>query len=70
MIACMGGWCTKRGKCAHYHADGLARRAPVERLCGVFQDEPVPMYHPVKNSAPKRDLEACEVKCHDTENTG
>ena len=29
--ACMGGWCTKRGHCQHYHA--ADRQEPSERLC-------------------------------------
>lgn len=29
--ACMGGWCTKREKCPHFHATD--RREPAERLC-------------------------------------
>lgn len=28
---CMGGWCTARGSCAHYHS--TARIEPAERLC-------------------------------------
>lgn len=31
LIACMGGWCTKREACANYHAED--RRYPAERLC-------------------------------------
>lgn len=29
--ACMGGWCTKREHCPHYHAE--YRHQPAERLC-------------------------------------
>lgn len=29
--ACMGGWCTQRDHCAHFHADD--RNQPAERLC-------------------------------------
>lgn len=29
--ACMGGWCAKRGHCAHYHAENTTD--PAERLC-------------------------------------
>ncbi len=29
--ACMGGWCTRREKCPHFHATGDAN--PAERLC-------------------------------------
>lgn len=44
MIACMGGWCTKRDQCAHYYAEGSE---PAERLClrgadGVRQIEATP----------------------------
>jgi hypothetical protein len=31
---CMGGWCTARGSCAHYHSD--SRMIPSERLCGPY----------------------------------
>ena len=34
--ACMGGWCTLRAKCPHYHA--ADRREPEERLCWPGQD--------------------------------
>lgn len=34
--ACMGGWCTKRGHCAHYHATDTTE--PAERLCPPGQD--------------------------------
>lgn len=29
---CLGGWCQRRDKCAHY-ADPTARHNPAERLC-------------------------------------
>lgn len=32
MTACLGGWCTRRDRCAHYHA--VDRRHPVDKLCG------------------------------------
>lgn len=32
MTACQGGWCTRRDRCANYHA--VDRRHPVDRLCG------------------------------------
>jgi len=36
MNACMGGWCTKRDHCTHYHrAD---RDEPSERLCKPGDD--------------------------------
>lgn len=34
--ACMGGWCLKRGHCAHYHATDTSD--PAERLCPPGQD--------------------------------
>lgn len=30
--ACMGGWCTLRDHCPHYHSEDRSRR-PSERLC-------------------------------------
>jgi hypothetical protein len=35
VIACMGGWCTKRDKCPHYHA---TTPEPAERLCVPGED--------------------------------
>lgn len=35
MIPCMGGWCTKREKCPHFHATG---QEPAERLCVPGKD--------------------------------
>lgn len=32
-IACMGGNCTQRDRCARYHAPAPARDNPFERLC-------------------------------------
>ena len=36
LTPCMGGFCPKRGACAHYHADtyGIDPRDISERLCG------------------------------------
>ena len=36
LTPCMGGFCPKRGACAHYHADsyGIDTRDIAERLCG------------------------------------
>jgi hypothetical protein len=31
MRACLGGWCTRRAGCEHYHA--ADRSEPAERLC-------------------------------------
>jgi hypothetical protein len=47
--ACMGGWCTKRDHCAHFHADD--RREPAERLCvpgsdGVGLFQPIVIHRP------------------------
>ena len=38
MIACMGGWCPRRDRCQHYHAE-----SPViaERLCPPGEAHPV-----------------------------
>lgn len=33
---CMGGWCTQRGHCHHYHAQ--SRSEPSERLCAPGHD--------------------------------
>lgn len=48
--ACMGGWCTKRDHCPHFHATD--RRQPAERLClpgadGVGVERPVVIHRPV-----------------------
>jgi hypothetical protein len=37
MISCMGGWCTQRGHCGHYHA-ASKRATPSERLCIAGRD--------------------------------
>ncbi len=40
-MACMGGWCSQRGHCSHYHAPAEIRfRNVVERLCPRGQDMP------------------------------
>lgn len=36
IIACMGGWCTKRDSCPHYRSDSIVR--PAERLCVTGRD--------------------------------
>ncbi len=42
MIACMGGFCQSRTKCAHYYAQSNSE--PCERLCGTIEEpEPIPM---------------------------
>lgn len=33
---CMGGWCAKRNRCQHYHAE--SSREPAERLCEPGDD--------------------------------
>lgn len=38
IVQCMGGWCTKRDKCAHYVAAPINGREPVERLCGDAEE--------------------------------
>jgi len=35
--SCMGGWCTRRGHCAHYHA-ASSDQTPAERLCPPGHD--------------------------------
>jgi hypothetical protein len=50
LIPCMGGWCTKRGHCAHYHA-ASPQQIPEERLClpgqdGVRDGYPVQIHKP------------------------
>lgn len=37
LLACMGGWCSIRGRCPHYHA-GRTDGQPSERLCLPGQD--------------------------------
>jgi hypothetical protein len=39
--ACMGGMCSHRDYCGHYHADD--RRFVVERLCGKGEEVPTPV---------------------------
>lgn len=41
MIACMGGWCRSRERCAHYVSDS---KVISERLCGD-NEEPEPVRH-------------------------
>jgi len=36
LTPCMGGWCTKRNHCPHYHS--TAQTDPNERLCPPGQD--------------------------------
>ena len=38
MIACMGGWCLSRQKCANYHAPVISTDSIVERLCGEEEE--------------------------------
>lgn len=47
VIACMGGWCRHREKCAHYHS---ASRVITERLCPPDHDEPEPLKPPPQPS--------------------
>lgn len=44
-IGCMGGWCSKREKCARYHVEGVVRFRSAERLCSseTFHDQWVSM---------------------------
>lgn len=41
MIACMGGWCASRDKCANYYAE---TKLISERLCGDEEEEWTPIY--------------------------
>lgn len=36
---CQGGWCTRRERCAHYHAPMLAYLRPADRLCEPGQSD-------------------------------
>jgi len=38
IVPCMGGFCSKRDGCVHYHS--TADMNPSERLCGQGKDEP------------------------------
>lgn len=40
IVACMGGWCRQRERCAHHHS---ASRVISERLCERGFDDPEPM---------------------------
>jgi hypothetical protein len=40
IVACLGGWCQQREKCAHYWSPS---RTMVERLCEKSNDEPTPV---------------------------
>lgn len=49
LTACMGGWCTRRQHCPHYHAEN--RSEPEERLClpgqdGIGIDKPIQLHRP------------------------
>ena len=52
MTACMGGWCTRKDKCAHYHADSADIS---ERLC---QPGEANAFSPIKEVKMKRSNEA------------
>ena len=39
IAACMGGWCTQRQACQHYHA--ADRAEPLERMCPAGKDYPL-----------------------------
>lgn len=38
-IACMGGFCTQRDRCARYHVEGVIRLRAAERLCSRNMDD-------------------------------
>ena len=40
ILQCMGGLCSSRENCAHYHAPKITGHQPSERLCGPTE-EPV-----------------------------
>jgi hypothetical protein len=40
MTQCMGGWCTRREKCAHYWAPRIPMAPPAERLCSSGDEVP------------------------------
>ena len=40
---CMGGWCTRREKCAHYWAPKQRNVPPSERLCSNGKEHPMPV---------------------------
>jgi len=52
MTACLGGWCTRRDKCAHYHADSAEI---AERLC---QPGEANAFSPIKEVNPMKPHEA------------
>ncbi len=37
-VQCMGGWCSQREKCAHYHQPQETGLKPAERLCGKVEE--------------------------------
>lgn len=43
IVACMGGWCHVRDRCAHHHSPS---RVVSERLCERGREEPEPMLMP------------------------
>lgn len=55
--SCMGGWCSLRENCRHYHAEGAARLRPMDRLCEAgTRDAFEPIFF-----LPKRDVWASMV---------
>ena len=50
ILQCLGGWCSSRESCAHYWAEPVPGRMPVERLCGI-EEEPEQEAGRVANSS-------------------
>jgi hypothetical protein len=38
IVQCLGGWCSSRDDCNHYHAPLRVGRMPIERLCGPVEE--------------------------------
>lgn len=47
ILPCLGGWCTQRQRCAHYHAASPDTPAEDGRLCKTDKDG-MPEGHPVQ----------------------
>lgn len=43
IVQCMGGLCSSRTRCAHFHASPIAGIEPSERLCAKGCEEPEPI---------------------------
>ena len=58
ILQCMGGWCSVRERCSHYHAEPLFHVLPVERICGKVE-EPESLLWITRNPAPSVDNSQC-----------